>query len=160
MPRNKGKKFENCIQLGFEKVQDLICWDRVKDNMGKLKGVKGICDFISFYRGNLFYLECKSTKGKSLSFANFTETQFEGLIQKSVYPNVRCGALIWFVDHDVNVWIDIRVLDKFRRNSQKKSINLDDIEKIPHVDLKSEKNRVYFKYDMLVILEDILREKI
>ena len=148
MAQNRGKKFEAQIQKGLTSQEKYLCWDRVKDNVGRYKGVRGICDFTTFIDGTYFYFECKSTLERTLPFTNFTEAQWEGLLMKSNYDGVLAGAFIWFVNYDLNIWVDIRTLEQLK-NRGKKSLSILDLKDIPHIEMAATRKRTLYSYNML-----------
>lgn len=153
MSPNRGKQFENVIRKSFERVEG-VSIDRLNDNTAGFKGVAGICDFIVYKEPYEYYIECKSVHGASLPFRNITDTQWEGLLEKSKIEGVFAGIICWFIDKDVTLFIPIQVLQicKYRGwksirydvNGYKGSIK----------EIKGKKKRVFFDYNM----EDFFNE--
>ena len=165
---NRGKDFEGQVHDGFLQIPG-VSIDRLPDPMAGYAGVKNICDFIVYNYPCQYYIECKSCYGNTMSihsndpkkrYGNITNNQWEGLLDKSKKPGVRAGILVWFIDHDVTYWIDIRLLQKWRDAGHKS---------IPHfpewVDFTSEtddmwtiiegkKRRVLFDYDFTWFLKE------
>ena len=119
---NRGKDFEAQVQSGLEATPG-VSIDRLPDPMAGYAGVKNICDFIVYKYPNQYYIECKSCYGNTFSinsndpkkkYGNITNNQWEGLLEKSKIPGVRAGVLLWFIDHDVTYWLDIRLLQKWK----------------------------------------------
>lgn len=160
MAVNRGKQFENVIRKSFERV-DGVSIDRLNDNTAGFKGVAGICDFIVYKEPYEYYIECKSVHGASLPFRNITDTQWEGLLEKSKIEGVTAGIICWWIDKDVTRFIPIEVLQKMREDG-KKSIHYswehyfwgDYTVNYVMYQLKGKKKRVFFDYDM----EDFLNE--
>ena len=94
MAQNRGKQFELVVRRAFEKVSD-VSIDRLNDNTAGFKGVAGICDFIVYRKPYEFYFECKSVHGNTLPFQNITETQWNGLLEKSKTKGVFAGVICW-----------------------------------------------------------------
>lgn len=150
--RNKGKQFEDVIKQAFLKVPD-VSIDRLRDASKKLKGVDNPSDFIVYKKPHEIYVECKSHKGNTLPLSCIRDEQWDGLDDKSQINGVRAGVIIWFIDHDITVWIDIRELVCWRMLGYK-SVNVKDLNNIYNILIKGKKKRVYFDYDM----EDFLKK--
>lgn len=154
MAVNRGKKFEQVVRESFERVPG-VSIDRLNDNTAGFKGIAGICDFIVYKEPYEYYFECKSVHGASLPFNNITETQWNGLFEKSKIKGVFAGIICWFIDKDVTLFIPIQVLQicKYRGwksirydvNGYKGSIK----------EIKGKKKRVFFDYDMEKFLDEL-----
>ena len=143
---NKGKKFEDVIKESFLKVPD-VSIDRLRDAPRKLKGVDNPSDFIVYKKPHEIYVECKSHKGNTLPFSCIREEQIKGMSEKSQIDGVLAGVILWFIDHNLTVWIPIQeVVDWQRRGA--KSINIKDLDHLQHIVIQGKKKRVYFDYDM------------
>lgn len=148
MPINRGKDFERRIKESFEKVPD-VSIDRIHDQTTKFKGSTNICDFIVYKKPYEYYIECKSVHGNTLPFSNITNTQWNGLLEKSKIDGVKAGIICWWVDLDTTWFIPIWVLEDARNVMGAKSINF----KHPHMiaywtRIDGKKKRVFFDYDM------------
>lgn len=148
---NKGKVFEEVIKKSFLKV-DGVDVTRLRDGMRKQKGVDNPSDFIVYKYPYEVYVECKSHKGNTLPFSCIREEQIRGMQEKSMTNGVKAGVILWFIDHDLTVWIPIREI-RFLINAGKKSINIKELDQISHIVIQGKKKRIYFDYDM----EDFLR---
>ena len=156
MATNKGKKFEEVIKNAFEKVEG-VSIDRLRDAPRKLKGVDNPSDFIVYKKPHEIYVECKSHKGNTLPFSCIREEQIKGMVEKSKIAGVKAGIIIWYIDHDLTVWIPIYEVVSMIKSGYK-SINIKDLNyprNIIRIDGK--KKRVYFDYDMNKFLEDLYR---
>ena len=90
IPQNEGKKFEADLKSS---VPD-TCWlYRLRDNASSFANgtntrftSSNICDFILFddMSKTLFLLECKSTKGTSVSLSMLRDNQIKGLKEADV----------------------------------------------------------------------------
>lgn len=152
MAQNKGKKFEDVIKQSFEKVPNLSI-DRLRDSPRKLKNVDNPSDFIVYKKPHQVYVECKSHKGNTFPFSCIREEQWKGLYDKTFVYGVKAGAIIWFIDHDITIWVDIEMLMAWR--SEHKSINIKDLEQLDYIKIDGKKKRVYFDYDMTKFMEDL-----
>lgn len=161
MSPNRGKQFENVIRKSFERVEG-VSIDRLNDNTAGFKGVAGICDFIVYKEPYEYYIECKSVHGPRLSihsndpkkmYGAITNTQWEGLLEKSKIQGVTAGVICWWIDHDVTKFIPIQVLQLCRCRGWK-SIKYDINDGLSIVSILGKKKRVFFDYSM----EDFFNE--
>ena len=76
------------------------------------------------------------------------------MLAKSLKRGVIAGVMIWFIDHDLTVWVSIDMIVTLIGFGHK-SLNIKDLDKIPHLIVPGEKKRVYFEYDMNKFLEDL-----
>ena len=152
MAQNKGKKFEDIVKKAFEQVPNLDI-TRLRDAPRKMKNVDNPSDFIVYKKPHEVYVECKSHKGNTLPFSCIREEQWNGMMQKIRIYGVKAGVLIWFIDHDITIWVDIDMLDAWRFDH--KSLNIKDLDKIDYIKVEGKKKRVYFDYDMQKLMEDL-----
>ena len=155
---NKGKQFEEVIRQSFLKVSG-VSIDRLRDAPKKLKNVDNPSDFIVYKKPHEIYVECKSHKGNTLPFSCIREEQIKGMSEKARIEGVKAGIIVWFIDHDLTVWIPINEA-VFWRDIGNKSINIKNIqdkhtERIRHIVIQGKKKRIYFDYDMNKFLEDL-----
>lgn len=161
MAENRGKKFETVIRESFEKVPN-VSIDRLHDQTNGFKGSQNICDFIVYKEPYEYYIECKSVHGASLPFSNITDTQWNGLLEKSQIEGVFAGVICWWIDKDVTKFIPIRILEYMRDRNKLKSVNYQTPQCCPpcygeFIEIKGKKKRVFFDYDMEVFLNDLGR---
>ena len=159
MAENRGKQFESIVQESFEKLAN-VSIDRLHDQTTGFKGSTNICDFIVYRKPRIYYFECKSVHGNTLSiygtkpenrYGNITNKQWEGLIEKSRISGVIAGILCWWVDKNVTLFLDIRLLQLLREGSFK-SIRYDFSDDLA-VEIPGYKKRVFFEYDMKQFLD-------
>ena len=150
---NRGKDFERQIKSAFERVPG-VSIDRLKDSMSGYMGDNTICDFIVYRKPYEFYFECKAVHGNTLNFkADIRPNQWNGLMEKSYIEGVHAGFLIWFIDHDLTVYVDVSVMAKMR-DSGLKSLNVKDLNYIENISstmlakIEGRKKRILFDYDM------------
>ena len=151
--KNQGKKFEDIIKQSFLRVPG-VSIDRLRDAPKKLKNVDNPSDFIVYKKPHEIYLECKSHKGNTLPFSCIRTEQLNGMLEKSMISGVVAGVIIWFIDHDITVWVSIDIIATLI-NFGYKSLNIKDLNKIPHILIKGKKKRVYFNYDMEQFLKEL-----
>ena len=170
MAQNRGKQFEDVIKQAFLKVPD-VSIDRLHDQTTGFLGSKNICDFVVYKKPYEYYVECKSVHGNTLSihsipkpdkrgvlhgfYGNITDTQWEGLLEKSKIKGVCAGIICWWVNKDATIFIDIRLLEELRKRNYKSidycaSFALEDIDGIDDMWhwIIGKKKRVFFDYDM------------
>lgn len=152
MVESLGKKFEH--QLSNQFIKQEICFDRLKDDMSGLKGSSNIADFIVFYDKNLFYLECKTVHGNLFNYRLLRDNQYEGLLNKCKYDNTYPGVLLWFVDHDITVFIPITHIKQMKLQGEK-SFKYYDIPPVCTV-FHGVKKRVFFDYDLKKSLNQVV----
>lgn len=150
MTQNRGKQFEDVIRQAFEKIPD-ISIDRLHDQTNGFKGSQNICDFIVYREPYEYYFECKSVHGASLPFSNITDTQWNGLLEKSKIEGVFAGVICWWVDKDKTMFLPIQILNDLKYNHDYKSYRFDwfhwnGLQKT--IEIKGKKKRVFFDYDM------------
>lgn len=145
---NRGKQFEEQIKAGFITVPDLVI-ERLPDPQNGYAGVRNICDFFVYSFPFLMFLECKSCYGNRLPFSNITENQWNGLLEKSNYPGVIAGYMVWYIDHDMTVFIPAKAL-KILKDGGCKSIGYNDeiISSDYCILVPGKKKRILFDYDM------------
>ena len=161
---NRGKDFEGQVHAGFSKI-DGVSIDRLPDPMAGYAGVRNICDFLVYKYPTQYYIECKSCYGNTLSihsndpkkkYGAITNNQWEGLLEKSKIPGVRAGIVVWFIDHDVTFWYDIRLLQECKDYGMK---SISWANSLGHNNLcqiiAGQKRRVLFDYDFIPFFKEI-----
>ena len=121
-----------------------------------------ICDFIVYKKPYEYYIECKSVHGASLPFANITDTQWNGLLEKSKIEGVFAGIICWFVDKDVTLFLPITVLEVLKWIGDKR-VRFDIVTSIDNedgaiIEIIGKKKRVFFDYDMRKFFEEMENE--
>ena len=158
MPPNYGKEFEGVVRKAFEKVPN-VSIDRLHDQTTGWKGSSNICDFIVYREPYEYYFECKSVHGNTLPFSNITETQWEGLLEKSKIEGVFAGVICWWIDKDVTKFIPIQLLQYMKECDKLKSYRYEFGGYLPKqytaIEIKGKKKRVFFNYDMEKFLNDL-----
>lgn len=166
MAKNRGKKFEDVVRASFEKVPG-VSVVRLHDQTTGYQASSNHCDFIVYKKPYEYHIECKSVHGNTLSihsnpkpdkkgvlhgfYGNITDTQWEGLLEKSVIPGVVAGVMCWWVDKDVTLFIPIEELAYIR--CRNKSFRYDWNTQYT-INITGQKKRVFFDYDM----EEFLNE--
>lgn len=152
MAVNRGKQFEDVIRKSFEKVEG-VSIDRLHDQTTGYMGSQNICDFIVYKEPYEYYFECKSVHGNTLPFSNITETQWNGLLEKSKIEGVFAGVICWWIDKDVTKFIPIQALQWNKENGYR-SLRYNH-NGTSFVEIKGKKKRVFFDYDMERFLKEV-----
>ena len=164
---NRGKDFEEQIRKAFGSIKD-VSIDRIPDQMNGFAGGSNICDFIVFYCPNQYYIECKSFYGNTLSinsnrdkrhYGDISDTQWEGLLEKSKIKGVVAGYMIWSIEWDKTFFISAEDM-KAWRDAGHKSINMKEFADIPHYTIDGHKRRILFDYDMTKFLGSDFRYEV
>lgn len=123
-----GKKLEGKIEEWLTRPQDGYSTDRIKDQMTGFFGSSNICDYTCFKAPYLYYIECKATYEDRFDFSMLTETQHDGLLEKSEIDNVFGWVIVLFATYKRAFAIDIREIKRLE-DMGKKSLNIKKIDK-------------------------------
>ena len=145
MSVNRGKQFEDIIREQFKKLADVVTIRLYDVTTGDINQ-NNICDLIVYDEGTLNLIECKAIHGNTLNFkSHIKQNQWDGLLEESCKPGVNAGILVWFIDHDVTLWLDIQYLQTLKEYGYK-SFNVND--ESYDYKLNGTKKRVFFEYDL------------
>lgn len=153
---SRGKQFEDVIKKTFSTCPS-VSIDRFQDPQAGYAGIRNICDFVMYHKPNIYYLECKTHYGNTLSLkGDITENQWEGLKEKSKITGVIAGVVVWFIDHDLTVFVPIQELVRLQEQGNK-SLNVKHIlnHEVEYVYFVGKKKRVLFDYDVFSILANL-----
>lgn len=133
-----GKKAEEKISEWLDKPAEGYCFDRIPDQMTGFYGSKNICDFTLFKSPYKYYIESKATWEDRFDFVNITETQHDGLLDKSKIYNVFGLIVLLFATYKRAFILDIRDIKKLE-DSGKKSLNIKKLDKwgIPFIEIET-----------------------
>jgi len=158
MSENYGKRFESVIRKAFEKVPN-VSIDRLHDQTNGFRGSQNICDFIVYREPYEYYFECKSVRRASLPFVNITDTQWNGLLEKSKINGVFAGVICWWIDKGVTKFIPIQLLQYMKECDSAKSYRYEfggyEPKQYNAIEIKGKKKRVFFDYDMEEFLNEV-----
>lgn len=182
--RSKGKIFEDNFYESSQKQNIFI--HRLKDTDLSFNGnsvssftPKNKCDYFLFSnlengRGNLFGIECKSTKYPSMSISLSDEEdksntnkmikfhQIKSLIKLSKNEGIYAGFVLNFRDEENNLentyYISIQNFLEFLKETGKKSINKTDC-KLRGIVVESTLKRKYYNYNVEGMIQDIVKEE-
>lgn len=146
---NRGKDFEEQIRMALNAVPSTVV-ERLHDQMSGYKGSSNVCDFIAYHYPNMYYFECKCCYGNTLPFSNITETQWDGLLERSPYPGVVAGYFIWFIDHDITYFVSADSMQYLKQHGCK-SFHVTKSPKMlegTYYIVPGKKRRVFFDYNL------------
>lgn len=175
---NDGKKFEQKWRECAEKAK--IFTLRIADSdmsfhtQRELRSrftQKSPYDFLHYYRGELFCLELKHTKYKSISFQLTPDDtdgmihshQINSLVNASMFEGVHAGFIFNFRKEDEHnpdedtYYMSIQDFSNFAVNTTKKSINKLDIVENGGVIIHCERKRTRFIYDVEGCFKEVLK---
>lgn len=125
-----GKEAEQKIREWLDRPQDGYSFDRIPDQMTGFYGSKNICDFTCFKSPYMYYIESKATWEANFPFSMITETQHEGLLNKSIIHNVFGFIIVLFASYKRAFVLRIEDIDKLEQQGVK-SLNIKKIDKWP-----------------------------
>lgn len=152
MAVSRGKKFEQKLKEDFSKVCGSLIY-RIPDIVNGHKTTsQNPCDFFGYVKPLMFMIEAKSINGNTFPITNFT--QYERMRAYSGIPGLRRGVVIWFISHDVVVYVPVRTIELLKA-ANKKSVNIKDLdnEEFPCIRVPSVKKRVFLDSDYSVLLD-------
>ena len=141
MAENIGKKAEKKIQEWLDHPELGYSFDRLKDQMTGFFGSTNICDFIVFKAPFQYYIESKCTENDRFDFSMITDTQYDGLLQKSKIKYVYGWVIVLFASYKRAFVLNIQDIDWMIQNG-KKSLNITKIDKwpIPYKEIRTVPN--------------------
>lgn len=174
MATNEGKKFEKDIKESCENQKiwilrlsdSSLSWQHERTSRFT---VDNPCDFLVFQKPNLFAIECKSTKYKSMSFslepkekAMIKAHQINSLINFSLIDGIYAGFILNFrndedISKGVTYWLSIQDFSDFVESSNKSSINRLDVIQHNGIIIEQKLKRTRFTYDIQKMISDIIK---
>ena len=92
--------------------------------------------------------ELKSTKGTSIPYTMIKDNQIKGLTEASKHDIVPCFIFNYREKNNATYFMLIDDFLYMKNELQKKSFNIQDLEKYGAIYIKSEKKRIRYKYDV------------
>lgn len=138
-----GKKAEQKIKQWLDKPESGYSFDRIPDQMSGFYAVsRNICDFICYKHPYQYYIESKSTWHDRFDFSMITDTQYQGLLDKSNIDGCFGLIIILFATYQRAFILDIRDIDSVK-SSGVKSINIKKISKwnLPYIEIETIQSR-------------------
>lgn len=122
-----GKDAERKIKEWLDRPEEGYDFQRLPDQMTGFFGSSNICDFVLYKYPNHYWIESKATWADRFDFSMLTETQYDGLLQKSKIEGVDGVVIVLFASYKRAFWISIQEIDKLN-NLGKKSLNIKKID--------------------------------
>ena len=137
-----GKKAEAKIKAWLKREQDGYCFERIPDQLSGFYGSKNVCDFFCYKFPFLYYIESKATYKDRFDFSMLTETQFEGLLQRSQIYGVFGLVIVLFASYQRAFILNIHDINKSIQAGHK-SLNIKKIDKwdIPYAEIQTVPSR-------------------
>lgn len=163
--KNLGKIFEQNFRKSIP-INNKIYYYRLKDTASSYYGgnamlrfsQNNIADAFMFYVGdfvtNLFILEYKNHKGKSLPLSCIKKNQLEGMIEANNNIGVIPMLVVFFCDIERCFSLEIEYVEKFINEENRKSIPLEYFEKYG-VEIEAIKLRANYRYNVEKWLQQI-----
>lgn len=172
--KNEGKKFESILKSSAPQYLKIIripdppqSFTQRDDTKFSKKNPYDYEAFDSLHRIS-YSLELKTTSQKYLTYhtceedekakksANIQWHQIEGLTKASEYDNVLAGFLLNFrldSGEQLLYFLNIKDFNKFRKNTNKKSLNIIDVSLNGGIKIGGEKLRVNYRWNLDDFLE-------
>lgn len=123
-----GKDAEKKIKEWLDRPDEGYDFQRLPDQMTGFYGSSNICDFVLYKYPNHYWIESKSTWNDRFDFSMLTDTQYDGLLNKSKINGVDGIVIVLFASYQRAFWISIKEIDRLKQ-SGKKSLNILKIDK-------------------------------
>lgn len=163
---NEGKKFEEDFKKSFPENYFIY---RLRDSGSSFNGkqdglrftITNACDFIAFdpENGLLLPLELKSVQGNSLPFTNIKEHQLKELNDFSTKLNVFPFIVINFRGSNKTFFMYIKNLMNFIETTNKKSINIKDVQEFGGIDAEQYIKKVRSGYKLEIFFNKLKEMK-
>ena len=175
---NQRKKFEHNFKNSCER--DSVFCLRLTDSdlsfnpnkeLRSKFSIKQPCDFLVYYKGYLFTLELKNTKGKNFSFQRDPKLpdgmihyhQINSLVNMGLYKGVISAFILNFRNEDTieerTFFLSIDDFSRFMVESDKRSINMNDVIEYGGIEIESIRKRTQFTYATKNGFEEIIKQK-
>lgn len=134
-----GKKAESKIEAWLDRPDEGYSFDRIKDQMTGFYDSKNICDFTLYKKPYMFYIESKATYKDRFDFSMITDYQYDNLMKKSKIEGTFGIIIILFASYQRAFILDIRDIDHLIKEKNKKSLNIQKIDKwdIKHYEIET-----------------------
>lgn len=162
---NKGKVFEQNIKRSIPN-NNKVFYYRLKDSASSYYGgnenlrfsQNNIADaflfYVGYYRTQLYILEYKNHKGKSLPLSCIKKNQLDGMIEANKNQNVVPMLIVFFEDIEKCYSLDIEEVKRFINENDRKSIPLEYFE-TNGTEIETTKLRTNYKYNIEKWLNEI-----
>ena len=172
MAANKGKKFEK--QFKESANNDKLFILRLNDTDLSFNGnehsrftLRNPYDFLVYEYPNIFCFELKSSAYNGIGIQRKPEEpekmikshQINSLVQASLHEGVYAGFIFNFRNDETNeeetYYLSIKNFCDFLIESDKKSINKNDVKKYHGILIEQKKKRVLYTYNIKKLINDI-----
>lgn len=123
-----GKDAEKKIKEWLDRPDEGYDFQRLPDQMTGFYGSSNICDFVLYKYPNHYWIESKATWNDRFDLSMLTDTQYDGLLNKSKINGVDGIVIVLFASYQRAFWISIKEIDRLKQ-SGKKSLNILKIDK-------------------------------
>mgnify|MGYP003432732886 FL=1 len=154
---NVGKRFEADIKAS---IPENILFYRFKDSPASFNSfnqdsnirftTSNVCDCLIFKTPMLFFIELKTTQGKSYSLNDSANKQLERFRKLGDHADAIKAFIINFREYEKTYFITTKDLEEFLKRTGKKSIRIDECHEIG-VLISQKKLRTNYRYQ----IEDI-----
>ena len=155
---NAGKIFEQSFK---NSVPDDIFYYRLRDgtaSWGEQENTRfqqtNICDCILYKKPNMFMLELKSHKGKSIPFGNIKSNQLEGLCSAQEY-GIKAGFIFNMRDVEETYYVSAIDVWNYMSATDRKSIPINYMRE-QGIQINQELKRVRYRYDIDKFVRSII----
>lgn len=133
-----GKDAEKKIKEWLDRPEEGYDFNRIPDQLSGFYGSSNICDFHLYKYPYYYWIESKATWADRFDFSMLTETQHNGLLEKSKINGVHSYVAVLFASYKRAFLIDIRDIKKLEDNN-KHSLNILKIDKwdIPYLEIRT-----------------------
>lgn len=130
MSSDIGKEAEEQIRRWLDRPSEGYSLTRLYDQMNGFYGSKNICDFILYRYPNIYYIESKATWEDRFDFSMLTDTQHDGLLDKSEIEGAFGVVIVLFASYKRAFTLNINDIKRLEDQGQK-SLNIKKIDKWP-----------------------------
>lgn len=153
---NAGKQFEqdwkNSIPINtfYYRFRDgTASWGGESENVRFQQS--NICDCLMYLKPQLWLVDLKSHKGKSVPFNCFKENQVRELSKAMMYEGITAGFIVNFRDVEETYFVKANDVEYYIVHSERKSIPLNWC-KENGIEIEQRKLKVHYRYDIQGLL--------
>lgn len=145
MAVNRGKQFEDVFRKDWKQSFPNTFLLRLPDQTSGFYGSRNLCDFIAYFDGILFLIECKSHSGASIPFSDIS--QYKILSSFVGFKGIRVGVVVWLYDKDMVLYVPVQTIVQMVKDG-KKSVGVKSLQEGYNIKIvPSTKMKVFMKSD-------------
>lgn len=144
MAKNIGKCFEDEIKAS---IPPEFYIERYKDDTAGFYGVTNPADFRLYKYPNLFLLELKTHKGKSIPLDKIRPNQIQGMYKAYQHEGIYAGFLLNYRDLEETYYVSVEDMVEFINTTERKSIPVEWCRSYGDK-IEQEKKRVRYTYNL------------